>query len=239
MQIQQYLRIIKEGWWVIVATLLVSAGAGLAYSYTQTPIYQATATFVVNPSVRIAETFDLLYSINTLAGRTSLATTYAKVLESRVITEPALASLGLAPETLEEYEIRSVVLPDSNILELQIQGPSPALAADLANSIGDAGLEYVSTLQEAYELYRLDLAAVDPEPVSPNHIMDLFLSISVGTIAGLAFILLPKILLQLMGEEPGPVAARLPVAASKQSEPDGREAKKVVSQSLPDLNRTQ
>jgi len=230
MKIQQYIRILKEGWWVILATLLVSAGAGLAYSYTQTPVYQATATFVVNPSVRIAETFDLLYSINTLAGRTSLATTYSKVLESRVITEPALASLGLPPETLEEYEIDSVVLPDSNIVELQVYGPSPILAADLANAIGTAGLEYVSTLQEAYELHRLDLAAVDLEPVSPNHIVNLLLSLSVGSITGLAFILLPKILVQLMEEEPRPSPSPLPLAASETSDLDGREVKKVVSQ---------
>ena len=89
MQIQQYLRILRESWWVIIAMLLLSTGVGLAYSYSQTPTYEATATFVVNPSVRIAQTDDVLNSIDTLASRTSLATTYSNILKSRVVIEAA------------------------------------------------------------------------------------------------------------------------------------------------------
>jgi uncharacterized protein involved in exopolysaccharide biosynthesis len=201
MKNQQYLQTLWQDWWIIVAVVLVTTGLGLAYSYAQTPIYEATATFVINPSIRIAETYDLLYSLDTLAARTSLATTYSNVLESRTIFEAAAESLNLPPEIIAAYEANSVVLPDSNVLLLQVQGPSPDLAADLANAIGAAGLEYVAGLQEVYELRRLDPAATEPEPVSPNRLADILLGLMIGLLGGLAFVILRRILSQPFGEQ--------------------------------------
>ncbi len=196
MQIQYYLRVLRETWWVVVAIALVSAGLGLAYSYSQRPLYEATATFVVNPGTRIADTYDLLYSIDTLAGRTSLATTYSNILKSQVIIKAAAASLGLPFEMTADYDINAVVLPDSSVLLLRVQGPSPVTAAALANAIGDSGLEYIRNLQEIYELRRLDPAAVVPEPISPDHQTNLLLSIMIGLAGGVAFAILRQLLLQ-------------------------------------------
>jgi succinoglycan biosynthesis transport protein ExoP len=211
MQIRQYILILRAGWWIILAVLLVTSGAGLAYSYAQAPTYEAAATFVVNPSVRIAETYDLLYSIDTLAGRTSLATTYANILKSRQVIDSAAASLGLSPDSLAEYDINAVVLPDSNVLLLQVQGPSAYLAADLANSIGTSGLEYISKLQAVYELRRLDAALVELKPVSPDHVTNITLSVALGLLGGVSLVILRQVLLQLFGEEQTFVLETVPV----------------------------
>lgn len=194
MKLNQYLQIIQQDWWIIMAILLIVTGLGLGYSYTQTPTYEAIATFVVNPSVRIAETYDQVYSINTLTARTSLATTYSNVLESRIIVEAAANTLNLPPEITAGYEVNSVVLPDSNVLLLQVQGPSPDLTADLANAIGTAGLEYVTGLQEVYELRRLDPAIAVPEAIAPNRSIDVLLAAMIGLLGGLAFVLLRRFL---------------------------------------------
>jgi capsular polysaccharide biosynthesis protein len=196
MQIQQTLHILRENWWVVLAIVLICAGAGLAFSYSQTPIYEATATFVVNPGVGIAQTDDVLYSIDTLASRTTLATTYSNILESRIIIEAAAASLGISSEMLADYTINSVVLPDSSVLMLQIQGPSPELAADLTNTIGAAGLDYISNSQEIYELRPLDPAVSDPTPISPNHLVDFGLAFMIGLTGGVAFVILRQFLSQ-------------------------------------------
>jgi capsular polysaccharide biosynthesis protein len=201
LQLQQYLRIIRENWWLILAMVLVSTGISFAYSYSQTSVYEATATFVVNPNVRITQTDDLLYSLDTLAGRTSLVTTYSNVLKSQVIIEQAAASLDIPPQMLEDYAINAVVLPDSSVLSLLIQGPSPFLAADLANAIGVIGVEYISELQEIYELRRLDPAVVNPVPISPNHPVDIALGFVIGVIGGVAFAILRQVLAQPLGEE--------------------------------------
>jgi len=204
MQIQQYIKILRNGWWIILAAVLVFTGLGVVFSYSQTPIYESTATFVVNPTARISETYDLLYSMDTLAGRTSLATTYSNILESRSILDSSVQALNITAEMLEPYKINSVVLPDSNILMLQVQGPSPALAADLANAIGTAGVDFVSSLQAIYELRRLDQAVVETEPVSPNHLVNIGLSMIVGFSGGLAFLILREILAQAFSPEEDP-----------------------------------
>ncbi len=201
MQIQSYLRTFRETWWVIVAMALVSAGAGLAFSYLQTPLYQASATFVVHPGTRIADTYDLLYSIDTLAGRTSLATTYSTILKSQAIVKKAAASLNLPSEMLATYDINAVVLPDSSVLLLRVQGPSPVTAAALANAVGDSGLEYIRDLQEIYELHRLDPAEVAPEPISPDRPRDILLSTMIGLAGGIAFTILRQFLLQLFSTQ--------------------------------------
>lgn len=201
MQVQQYLKILKEGWWIVLAAVLIFAGLGMMFSYSQTPIYEATATFLVNPTGRVSETGDLLYSLDTLSSRTSLATTYSNILESRSILDSAVQSLEISPETLQAYSINSVVLPDSNVLMLQVQGPSPELAADLTNAIGTAGVEFVGELQAIYELRHLDLARVEPEPVSPNHLINIALSIIIGFSGGMAFLILREILSQAFSGE--------------------------------------
>lgn len=200
LQLQQYLRIIRESWWIILAIVLVSTGISFAYSYSQTPIYEATATFVVNPNARITKTDEVLYSLDTLAGRTSLATTYSNVLKSKVIIEQAAASLNVPPQMLEDYTINAVVLPDSSVLSLQIRGPSPALVADLANAVGTIGIKYIRDLQEIYELRRLDPAVVNSEPISPNHLVDITLAVMIGVIGGVAFAILRQLLAQSFGE---------------------------------------
>ncbi len=210
MQIQQYFKLLQGGWWIIVAMILVFTGMGIVFSYSQTPIYETNASFVVNPTMGIAETDDLLYSLDTLAGRTSLATTYSAMLESRANIETAATSLGIPFEMLADYDINAVVLPDSNVILLQIKGSSPELAADLANAIGTASVEYIGGLQAIYELRRVDLAIVEPDPISPNHPIDIALAAIVGMAGGMGFVVLRQILAQATkGDQgmPDPVQA--------------------------------
>ena len=76
MNFQTYLQHIIHGWWLLVAMLLISIGIGISYSYSQQPIYEATTSFLANPTVRMSETQDTLWSLDTLASRGSLIETY-------------------------------------------------------------------------------------------------------------------------------------------------------------------
>jgi capsular polysaccharide biosynthesis protein len=201
MHLQKYLQILWGTWWIVMAMFLISTGLGIAYSYSQSSVYEATATFVVNPSINITETFDIMFSIDTLAGRSSIATTYSNILDSRVIIEEAAASLQVPPQMLNKYEINAVVLPDSSVLLLQIQGPSPDLAADLANAIGTSGLTYINNLQEIFELRRLDSAVVNPIPIAPNHLIDIAMGAIIGLAGGIGFVVLRQVLLGAFGSK--------------------------------------
>ncbi len=183
---------------MVLAMILLISGIGVYYSYSQTPIYESTANFVVNPTLLVSETGDVLYSLDTLASRTTLATTYANILGSRTTMKDAVALMNISPAMTKDYTLSTVVLPDSNVIQLTVRGSSPDLAADLANAVGKMGEQRVKNLQEIYELRLVDTAIPDYEPVSPNHPVDITLSVMVGIAGGLAFITLREILAQTL-----------------------------------------
>ncbi|MEW5985379.1 MAG: Wzz/FepE/Etk N-terminal domain-containing protein [Chloroflexota bacterium] len=205
MEFQQVLRTLKAGWWIVLAALLISLGLGLALSYAQTPIYEAEASFVASPSTAtLTDTGDFLQQLDTLARRTGLVATYCAILQSQNIFETASLSLGLPAATLaEQYSLTCVVLPDTSVLELRLRGPSPEISLALIEAIGAAGIEYISALYEIYELRNLDAAVVTPQPVSPNHVIDVALSAVMGVMGGVGFIFLRQALLRpFSGQQP-------------------------------------
>lgn len=203
MEIQQFLQALKRNWWIVVVMLLLSTGFALIFSFTQTPVYEATAKLVANPSLEVSNTDDLLYSLDTLSNRTTLVTTYCEVLESQGIFQTAAAQLSLpadiiaqyaATDTTPTYSVNCVVLPDSSVLQLTVQAPSAALAAELAATIGNVGIDYVKSLQEIYELRFLDAPTALPKPVSPDHLVNGTLGVAIGLLGGLAIIFLQQTL---------------------------------------------
>ncbi|MEM7115600.1 MAG: Wzz/FepE/Etk N-terminal domain-containing protein [Chloroflexota bacterium] len=188
MDVQQYLQALRSGWWILLAFLLISAGVGTAYSYSQTPVFEATTSFVANPTFSISDTGDVIRSIDTLAGRSGVVATYCQVLQSEAIFQQAVRSLGINASDISGYRVSCIVLPDSSVLQLDVQGPSAMLVADLANAIGAAGLNYVAGLQEVYELRLLDPAIPSSDSISPNHLLDILLSAILGFMGGLVII---------------------------------------------------
>ncbi len=199
---QAYLNAFLKKWWVIVLTVIVATGLGLAYSLSLEPVYQADATYIVTPATDTSsEGQIMLNSINTLAQRTSLATTYCEVLRSNTVYQQTVRRLEVPAEVSTHYETNCVVLPDSLVLQLAVSGPSPALVADLANGVGDDGLTFIKGLQDVYEIRPLDPATRPDEMVSPDHVTNVVLSAIIGGIAGVVFIFLQQTLVMVMGQK--------------------------------------
>ncbi len=197
--LHQYLKGFQQYWWLIPAIVLLSVGLGLAYSLSQTPLYEAKATLIVSSNQAIDDTGDFIDSFNTLARNTSVAITACEILESQTIQDQAALLLGIPVETVSLYRTGCVVLPDSTVLQLRVQGRSPELAADLANAIGTKGIVYISNLYEVVDLRLLDPAEADTTPVSPNHLTNVTLSAIIGLAGAVGFIVLRETLLQFWG----------------------------------------
>lgn len=197
MNLQHYIRAFRQNWWIIPATICFCLGVGLAFSYSQTPEYQAVGTFLATPGVQIDDTNDLMNGIDSLARYSGLVSTYCEILESQTILQQASDLLGIAVEMAKDYEITCVVRPDASVVELQINGPSPYLAADLANAIGVVGLSYLTSLYQVFELRLLDTASVPAEPISPDHRFNIVASLIIGLISGIGFIVLRQTLIEL------------------------------------------
>ncbi|MEJ2149843.1 MAG: response regulator [Chloroflexota bacterium] len=203
MEIRQFLQALRRNWWIVVVMLLLSTGIALIFSFSRTPVYEATAKLVATPSLQVSNTNDLLYSLDTLSDRTTLVTTYCKILESQGIIQTAVAQLSLPANIVAQYGIADaapaysvdcVVIPDSSVLQLTVQAPSAALATELAATIGDLGIDYVKSLQEVYELRILDAPTALSKPVSPDHLVNGALGMAIGLLGSLAIVFLKQTL---------------------------------------------
>ena len=191
MNLRELFRAISDSWWVIVASILICVGLATTYSLTTSPVYEASATFVVNPSIRISSTDQILYSMDTLASRGTVTNTFCEILTSRAILEQASAALGLEPDLVASFasgsgadSVECIVAPESNVVRLILNGPSPEMTADLTNGVGLFGIDYISGLQEVYELRALDRAVPDSTPVAPNIIFNIAFGLAVGVLGG-------------------------------------------------------
>jgi diguanylate cyclase (GGDEF)-like protein len=155
----------------------------LLLSYLAVPQYRASAKLIVSPNASLESGQDIVDSLSAL-DRRSIVSTYAEVLSSQRMFEEAGAALQLTPERLSLYTRQAVVLPDASVLELSVVGPNPAIATLLANHIGQGAIDYISQLNQVYDVKFLDIASVPDEPFTPQPIRDVALALALGLIGG-------------------------------------------------------
>lgn len=191
METRLYFQMLQRGWWVILLAALVSVSASLGLSYLAVPQYQATASFIITPSATLTVGRDVVNSLDTL-DRRSIVSTFAEVMNSRRIVNDAAASVGLDEKALDDYEILAVVLPESSVLELDVSGPDPKIAADLTNAIGSQTIVFSRSFNQVYDLNFLDTAVAPEDPFSPQPLRDAGLALLLGAAAGALLVILSE-----------------------------------------------
>ena len=195
MEIKLYFKMLKNSWWIIALTTLAAVVVALIASYFTTPIYRATTRFLVspNPSFIVGEG-NVLESLATL-DRRSIITTYAEILMSPRIHDDTTEQLKINEESLVDYTYTAIVLPDTTILEFSVQGPDPAIAALLANSIGQRAVDFIQSLYQVYNLTILDPAVSPFVPIRPQPLQNTAIAFVIGIALGAAFALVRELLI--------------------------------------------
>lgn len=188
MELKTFLQILLRKWWVVIPTFLITLTSGVVSTYTKTPIYSATTTYVVVPSSSFSDTKDFASGLDMLGRRDEIATTFAEIASSRTLKERALSSLSL--QSGGDYSVSSRLRAGTSIIEIVVEGPDPAIVRDLANATGASVEEYVQGLYEVFALVPLDQASTPRSPVRPNKNQNLTLAAILGLVlgAGLAFL---------------------------------------------------
>jgi len=190
MEINIYLRTIQRGWWIIVLVMLVAINTSLFISYLTQPMYETSSRFVVSPNAAVyTNTWDIVNSMDTL-DRRSIINTYKELMASPAIygTNPEIQKLG--PETVaDQYTITVVVVPETNILKLTVDGPDPNVAVQIAEAIGSQSLDYINKLYPVYNFSILDKPEMPIKPIRPETAKNAGLALLVGAVlgVGLAF----------------------------------------------------
>lgn len=183
MEIKLYIQMLQKGWWLIVLTTLVAMISSLTISYFSIPQYQSTARFIITPNASIGSGPDVVDSLDTLDNR-SIVTTYAEIMNSQRIRSDAILAMQTQTISFEDYVSLAVVLPDTSVLELNVIGPDPIIAANLANSIGSETINFTERINQVYDLNFLDIAAPLQIPVSPQPLRDLSVALVIGVFGG-------------------------------------------------------
>lgn len=194
MEIRYYLRVIQRGWWLILAAVLVAVNLSLFYSYyVAVPRYEAYARFIISPNLQFVEGRDLVNSIEALDKR-SIITTYAEVINSPQIINNTYELLRVNPEDYARYTTSVAVLPDTNIIRFNVQGPDPKAAAMLANSIGQNAIDFIQKLYVAYDIEFLDKAVEPAAPYYPRPLQDAGLALMFGLVLGVGLAIFRDVL---------------------------------------------
>lgn len=190
MELKIYLRILLRKWWVIIPVFLATFAGTVAFTFTQRPTYEATATFIVAPASSFEDTGSFVNGVDTLSRRPEIATTYAEIALSRSIKQSAAEKLSLSTVQLTDVEMTSKLRTGSNVLEIKAAGTNPQLITDFVNAVGSQTLAYTENLYEVFDLKPLDPAIVPLTPIKPNKKLNLGLGGGLGLILGVALAVL-------------------------------------------------
>ena len=147
LNIHDYWRIIRKRKWILLFTTTAVLGSVMVFTNLQTPIYQATATVKVEPSMTIAGVdqtggWDTLTALNT----------EVKIIKSTLVSERTARKLGLVNDKTPENEKQSVVsgiqakvsadkVGDSNLITISATSSNPKETEKLANATAQVYIE--------------------------------------------------------------------------------------------------
>jgi diguanylate cyclase (GGDEF)-like protein len=190
MEIKRYLQVILKGWWLILSVFLVSVTSALVFTYSQTPIYRSSATFIVSPSDSLSGLNEVFRGIDQLSRREGIMMTYTEIATSRTILDTVYKEMGLTTEQIEYLDVSSEMVPSTNLIKITVDSNDPLIARDCANLIGQETTKYVGTLYEAYDMKPLDTAYTPESPAKPHKMQNLMLAAVLGSFlgGGLAFL---------------------------------------------------
>lgn len=187
--VQAKIKRYQRGWRILILFISAALLVSLTWMITTTPLYRASATFLVYPNDTLTSSRDVVSSLDTLDKRT-ISATYADILASTRVVQDTVERLQIDPAGMEQVRVFSEVEPETNILKLNVEGPDPVLIALLANNIGQNGISFIQSIYQVFDITFLDLAVEPETPFHPRPVMDNLIAALIGLGVGLVFVVL-------------------------------------------------
>ena len=178
------LRAWTRTWWVVPVVLVAAVATAAILTARQRPAYRSKTAVIIVPNSKAVESVrDFIDSLSNLDRRNVVAT-LARVLHSGDIVDRAADAVTVAPFYRRDYIVRSIVLPNTNIIEVEVEGPKPDGCAALANAIALTASSETGELYRIYRLKVLDEAVAARHPVSPDVQRNLVVAGILGRVGG-------------------------------------------------------
>lgn len=198
MDFHDFVKLLRNRWVTVFVTGLVTLLATIAYTFIQTPLYQASTRLFVT-SVAGTSVSDL-YSGNRLSQERVLS--YAQLIMGETLAQRTIDRLNLDIDATDLTEsITARVKPETVLIDVSVLDGSPVRARDIANALSDEFVVMVRELETPTpgappdaRLVVEQRATVPPKPVVPKKRQNLAIGILVGGILGIGIAFLRDVL---------------------------------------------
>ena len=151
--LRQYVRILRERIWIVVASVVLTTGIAVVYVVTANKVYEATADLLITPVSATDTSLSGLPLIHQSSDPTRDVETAAQLVTNVDVAnrvKQELNSPKSANAILEKVTAEPVA--QSNIVAVTAKGDSPAKAQELANAFAaQATAEQTATLHAAID----------------------------------------------------------------------------------------
>jgi len=192
--LQQFINVLRSRWITVCVTALVPILGAVAYTLTQTPLYQASTRLFV--STTAGKSVSDLYSGNRLS--LDRVVSYTQLLTGETLAQRTIdrLDLNMNAQTVAA-RVTAKSKPNTVLIDVGVLDPSPVQARDIANALSDEFVTMVSELEtpsrgatpEARVVVE-QRASIPGAPVVPNKKRNLALGIALGAMLGVGLALL-------------------------------------------------
>ncbi|MGV9827819.1 YveK family protein [Gordonia sp. NPDC003429] len=178
---------IVRSWLVVLAVVVAAAVGALVYCESQTPKYEASATLYVSSGSREmpSSTYD------STKGSQERAVSYAKLVYSDAVLEPARSAAGLDESVELRSAVSASVVPATAVLTITSTASSPDEAVKIVNAVSDSLSDAVSRVEvpqgaviSTSRLVLMTPATAQSSPVYPETMLTVLIAAIIGLIVG-------------------------------------------------------
>jgi polysaccharide biosynthesis transport protein len=225
MDLNQYARVLRTHWVLIVLSVLACTGAAAALAWTRTPMYAAQAQLFVSTSggpTDLSQTYQGGLFVQ------QRVQSYARIVSSPPVARAVIRQLGLTESVPQlQAKVHASVPKDTVLIAVTAEDRSPPRAKAIADAVGQHFSEFVNTLETPQGQQRSPVkvtvtsrAEVPTHPVSPKKALALVLGVVLGLVLGIGGAVLREALnRRIRSEDHAAAVADAPVLGSIVEDP--------------------
>ena len=177
---------------IILAPLAIT-GTALAFSFLQTPLFEASATLIVGQQQGQGDSPARVDELQ------ALIPSAVEIITTRPVAERATSRLGLAtdPDAVLENLSAQQTIESGQLVELSYTDADARRAQRVVNGVGEAASERISGLpMSAYDIKAtvVEAASVPGTPEEPDPLRNGILAAAFGTMVGFSFAFVMEVL---------------------------------------------
>ena len=196
MELRDYLRIIRKGWPLILAFVVLGSAVGVGLTVATTKIYQASVQIFV--ATATGDDPSQLAQGNSFSQ--AQVQSYVSIANAPSVTDPVIRKLKLNLTSQQFASKISADAPQTKVLiNLHVTDPNPRMAADLANALATQFNTVVADTAQTNGKAVVKLTVIHPaivptSPIKPSKLINIGLGFVIGLLLGLGLVVLRDVL---------------------------------------------